>query len=102
MKLKDLKKLIKEEYSEFMDEQPTPSVAVSDTDVDAGDGDSEDTLRQIYDMLKDYFEDGDEADDADKADDADDGDDMDDMDDEAPGDIALQERFKKLANIIKG
>ena len=37
------------------------------------------------------------ADDADDAGDADDAD-----DDEAPEDAALQERFKKLANIIKG
>ena len=36
-------------------------------------------------MLKDYFE----------------GDD-DDKDDDAPEDAALQERFKKLANIING
>ena len=85
-------------YSKFQNEQ---AVAVSDTDVDAtgDDEDAEKTLRDIFDMLKDYFEGDDAADDTadDAADDA-----ADDTDDEAPKDDALQERFQKLANIIKG
>ena len=99
MKLDELKKMIAEEYSKFQNEQAQPGVAVSDADVDAmGDEDAEKTLRDIFDMLKDYFEGDDKADDADDADDAD----ADDADDEAPKDAALQERFQKLANIIKG
>ena len=99
MKLDELKKMIAEEYSKFQNEQAQPGVAVSDADVDAmGDEDAEKTLRDIFDMLKDYFEGDDKADDAGDADDAD----ADDADDEAPKDAALQERFQKLANIIKG
>ncbi len=82
--------------------------------------DSEATLRQIYDMLKAYFEGGAGA--GAPAGGADMGADMGDMDavavgaddddledpgmDDEDGDDddkeALQERFKKLANIIKG
>ena len=104
MKLDELKKMIAEEYSKFQNEQTQPGVAVSDADVDAmGDEDAEKTLRDIFDMLKDYFEGDDKADDAGDADDADADDaDADDADDEAPKDAALQERFQKLANIIKG
>ena len=47
-------------------------------------------------MLKDFFEGG-AGDDMDAPEAAADAD-----DDEAPEDAALQERFKKLANIIKG
>jgi len=106
MNLKELKKMIAEEYSAYT-EQAAPALDVDAGDVDAGgDEDSEDTLRQIYDMLKDYFEGDDDATPAGppkpptgaaaKDDDADDADD--DKDDAE----ALQERFKKLANIIKG
>ena len=100
MKLDELKKMIAEEYSKFQNEQAEPGVAVSDTDVDAtgDDENAEETLRDIFDMLKDYFE----GDDAGDADDADDVGDADTADDEAPKDDALQERFQKLANIIKG
>ena len=106
MKLDELKKMIAEEYSKFQNEQAEPGVAVSDTDVDAtgDDENAEETLRDIFDMLKDYFE-GDDAGDADDAgdtDDAEDAGDADAADDEAPKDAALQERFQKLANIIKG
>ena len=96
MNLEELKSMIAEEYYNYLAEQDEPTVAVSDADVDAtgGDEDAEKTLRDIFNMLKDYFEGGDDADDADDAGDAD--------DDEAPEDAALQERFKKLANIIKG
>ena len=105
MNLQELKEMIKEEWESF-NEQEDPTVNVSDADVDADGGeDSEETLRQIYDMLKDYFEGGDDdADDADGADDA-------EEDEEEDADVSeevveekeeLQERFKKLANIIKG
>jgi hypothetical protein len=86
MNLEELKSMIAEEYYNYLAEQDEPTVAVSDADVDADGGeDAEETLKDIFDMLKDYFE----------------GDD-DDKDDDAPEDAALQERFKKLANIING
>jgi len=145
MNLKELKSMIAEEYRYWLAEQPidAPGVEVGPNDVDAmGGGDSEATLRQIYDMLKSYFEGGAGAGEAMPAGGADMGDmdavaagdddiegadmddaDMDDMDDmgddaeeEKDDDVeegkdkdededdkkALQERFKKLANIIKG
>ena len=87
MDLKELKKMIAEEYVSFKRKNniyeqapPMPTVNVSDTDIDAsGDEDSEQVLKDIFDMLKDYFEGGDDA--ADAAGDAAD-DDMEDMDDE--------------------
>ena len=86
MNLEELKSMIAEEYYNYLAEQDEPTVAVSDADVDADCGeDAEETLKEIFDMLKDYFE----------------GDD-DDKDDDTPEDAALQERFKKLANIING
>tara|TARA_B110000211_G_scaffold63246_1_gene72368 strand:- start:205 stop:567 length:363 start_codon:yes stop_codon:yes gene_type:complete len=120
MNLKQLKKMISEEYRYWLAEQPAeePGIEVSPNDVDAtGGGDSEATLKQIFDMLKDYFEGGagGEMPAAPVG-----GEDMGDMDAlEAGGDDdvdfsaegededeeeaeALQERFKKLANIIKG
>ena len=116
MNLKELKKMIAEEYSSYLAEQDDPEVAVSDADVDAdgtaGDEDAEGTLRDIYDMLKDYFEGGeadtttvdsmptdDAADDA-EAEEADDAEE--EADEKLDETFALQERFKKLANIIKG
>ena len=112
MNLKELKAMIAEEYSNYLEEQATPSVAVSDADVDAtgDDEDAEKTLRDIFEMLKDYFEGGEDtpsddmpADDDDKGDEIEEG--MHDEDDKNEGKKDkkdLQERFKKLANIIKG
>ena len=114
MNLKELRRMIAEEYSNYLAEQDEPTVAVSDADVDADGGeDAEKTLRDIFEMLKDYFEGGDDtpADDA-PADDADDDDkddevkegmhDEDDKNEGKKDKEDLQERFKKLANIIKG
>ena len=115
MDLKELKAMIKEEWEAHQNEQALPGVAVSDADVDAtgGDEDAEETLRDIFNMLKDYFEGGDDApaDDA-PADDADDDDkddevkegmhDEDDKNEGKKDKEDLKERFKKLANIIKG
>ena len=130
MNLKELQTMIKEELDAYVNE------AEVDVDVDAGDvdagaeggDDSEDMLKQIYNMLKDKFEAGEgeeEAEDMDEdmMDEADmDEADMDeDMMDEAKKDemdegkkdeedrkeevstetTHLQERFQKLANIIK-
>ena len=105
MNLKELKAMIKEEWEAHQNEQALPGVAVSDADVDATGGDdenAEETLRDIFNMLKDYFEGGDDApaDDADDADD--DADDADEVEEGKKDKEDLQERFKKLANIIKG
>jgi hypothetical protein len=105
MDLNELKKMIKEEWYSFKEQEgaPTttePAVAVSDDDIDAmgGEEDAESTLRQIYDMLDAYFNAeggaaaaaGDDADmdDEEMADMADDMEDDEDDDDvaEGPGD----------------
>ena len=64
MTLQELKKMIAEEYTAYkksINEQPDmpemPGVAVSDNDIDAtGGGNAEATLKDIYEMLKDFFE----------------------------------------------
>jgi|TARA_R110002012_G_scaffold31818_1_gene94831 hypothetical protein len=60
MNLRRLKKMIREEYSNYLNEQEEIGVDVQPDDVDAmGDMDDENaegTLRDIYDMLKGYFE----------------------------------------------
>jgi len=119
MTLKELQGMIKEELESYMSEEEV------DVDVDAGDvdadgaesgDDSEDVLRQIYDMLKDKFEGEGEAEEAEEAEEeAEEADDMDEIDtmeeakdedqvEESTTDVhtQLQERFKKLANIVKG
>ena len=142
MNLKELKQMIGEEYRYWIAEQPgagapgapppnippagAPGVEVGPDDVDVmgGGDDSEATLRQIYDMLKAYFEGGaagapvgeptgepagepagDDMADMDAGDDLD-ASDLEDEEGDEEGDDedkeALQERFKKLANIIKG
>ena len=70
MRLKELKKMIAEEYGRYLKEQEDVAVDVQpDVDVDAmdpemgdemGEDDPEATLRIIYDMLADYFEGEDE------------------------------------------
>ena len=68
MNLRQLKRMIKEEYSNYLYEQEEIGVDVQPDDVDAmgdmgdmeGGEDAEGTLRDIYDMLSAYFEGGDE------------------------------------------
>jgi len=152
MTLKELQKMIKEEFDAYMEEAADDvDVAVSDADVDvdAEQGGAEDMLRKIYDMLKDKFE-AEEEGDMDEMNDMEEAEDMEEMkdmeedmvdevkDDEKKeeaadmeegtdgytgkagkggtgydgkagkggtgydaGSKALQERFQKLANIIK-
>ena len=115
MNLKELRRMIAEEYKSYMDEQAAnaPAVTTDPGDVDAGgDENPEETLRDIYDMLKDYFEGddkgaGDDADEIEEGmhDEDDKNEGMHDEDDKNEGKKDkedLQERFKKLANIIKG
>jgi len=149
MNLTELKKMVKEEYNKFLEQdmpdmpdmpQPSagmedPTIAVSDNDIDLDGGENpEDTLRAIFDMLKDFFEGddkpapkapkannkkdddkgGDKKDDDKKDDDKKDDDKKDDVKESynrkfrrkispnKSNDMKiLQERFKKLANIIK-
>ena len=154
MTLKELQQMIKEELDAYVNEaDDMPDVAVSDDDVDAdGEMDSKDamdTLRKIYDMLKDKFE-AEEEGDMDEMKDMEEMSDMEemkDMEEDMVGEVkddekkdeaadmeesdgytgkagkggtgfdekvggsgrtgydagskALQERFQKLANIIK-
>ena len=126
MKLKELKKMIAEEYSAYkrskrikeqgmpelppIDDMPVdpmagmgdaPKLDVGPDDIDvSGEKESpEETLRAIYDMLKDFFE-GDKDKGDDKAPEMPDMPEIPTMDG-APDMGMLQERFKKLANIIK-
>ena len=144
MTLRELKKMIAEEYAAYqkqikkgkkpvytIQEQPAgmppmdvmddPTIAVSDADIDVEGGgeDAEATLKDIFDMLKDYFE-GNEGDDTEADDDGeDDAGADDDAEEDDDKEETLQEtrrknqrvihesrvtrnRFKRLANIIKG
>ena len=144
MNLRELKKMIAEEYRYWLAEQPkdapggapmappAPGVqaGADDIDVSMGCDNSEATLRQIYNMLKAYFEGGagagvapaggapeemgdmtdmDAGDDMDMEDpgmdDGDDGDDAEEVEEEKEDKKdkkELKERFQKLANIVKG
>ena len=106
MNLKELKAMIAEEYSNYLAEQDEPAVAVSDADVDAdGDmkgDDSEEILKKIFDMLKDKFEGEDDEDMGDDEADEDMMEGKDEADEDMKEEVShLQERFKRLANIIK-
>jgi hypothetical protein len=143
MTLKELQKMIKEEFTAYQNEaEDEVDVSVSDNDVDAEMGDEmgdemdaageEDVLRQIYDLLAAHFEGGEEemSDEEMPVDDVE-GEEAPDSEldewtgknDPKPGgkgttgydnkvggkgstgydagSKALQERFQKLANIIK-
>ena len=110
MTLKELQKMIKEEYASFIKEQDemppmpggpaggpaggpkAPTVNVSDKDVDLEGDDAEATLKKMFDMLKDFFEGEDDAKDAKpKPPKADDADDADDKEDEEDKDADLEE-----------
>ena len=128
MNLKELKRMISQEYRRYLIEQegmmdPTIDVSGDDVDMDTG-GDSETTLRQIYDMLQSYFEGGsagagapadtagndtfDDMEDAEFEDDEGEAEapeapaEEEEEEEEEEDDKDLKERFKKLANIIKG
>jgi len=61
MKLEELKKMIKEEFDNFVtNEAEADDVSVDvdsdELDAEAGDAGTEDVLRQIFDLLKTHFE----------------------------------------------
>ena len=105
MNLKELQAMIKEELDAYVNEEEVDvDVDMDAGDVDAKEGDSsDDILMKIYNMLKDKFE-GEE--DMDMGDDEADEDMMegkDEADEDMKEEIShLQERFQKLANIVKG
>tara|TARA_R110000765_G_scaffold153976_1_gene256896 strand:- start:732 stop:1130 length:399 start_codon:yes stop_codon:yes gene_type:complete len=132
MNLKELKSMIQEELSNYVREEDEMEVSADaemgdvavdgdGMDMEAGGG-ADDTLRAIYDQLAAYFEGGEVEDDMGELpgeegeEDMDMGDDEDPMDEAKKDDMdeakkkkgddkedkALQERFQKLANIIKG
>ena len=83
MTLKELQKMIKEEFDAYVGEaEDDVDVSVSDNDVDAEMGDDmgaegeEDVLRKIFDLLKMHFEGGEEE-----------MDDMEDIGDEEGDDV---------------
>ena len=95
MTLKELQKMIKEEFDAYMGEaEDDVDVSVSDNDIDAEMGDmgddidetEEDVLRKIFDILKTHFE-GDE-----------DAEDM-DMDADAPEDVEADEDMSEEADL---
>ena len=120
MTLKELKKMIAEEYTAYkrrknLSEQPVPmppgpggpmdlpdapGVAVSGEDVDAtgGGGDAEATLTKIQDMIDKYFEAGDEEEETPAEDAADDADDADDAEDVEGDDEDDEADLEELAN----
>lgn len=105
MTLKELQKMIKEEYASFIKEQEdmppmpggpaggpkAPTVNVSDKDVDLDGDDAEATLKKMFDMLKDFFEGADDDDAKPTTPKADDADDADDKEDEEDKDADLEE-----------
>ena len=129
MTLKELQKMIKEELNSYVTEEDEMDMSTDldapeiDVDVDAGDIDvdgsevdmsSDDILRTIYDQLAAYFdteetdvpdfEDEDLPEEEPEGEDAGDaeGDDEAELEESTDEVFALQERFKKLANIVKG
>ena len=116
MTKEELDKMIKEELDAYLREEDEIEVDVED---DAEGGESEDVLRKIYDMLKDMFEGEAEAEEVEDEmeDEVEDEEDEEEELDEAveaveetveeieetvEEDNQLQERFQKLANIVKG
>ena len=131
MKLDELKKMIQEEFESYMKEDDV-DVSVGADDVDAEmDKDPAEALEKIYQMLQDYFEADGEDNDMDGVEDEPGEEPMEEVAEEEleensttaaqyqktgfaagkagrggtgydAGSKALQERFQKLANIVKG
>ena len=102
-----LDQMIMEELEAYLREEEEIEVDVED---DAEEGESEDVLRKIYDMLKDMFE-GEMEDEEVEDEMEDEGEEEGEEEDEEEAEeeaeeveesIQLQERFQKLANIVKG
>ncbi len=109
MTKEELDKMIMEELDAYLREEDEITVDVEDGDED---GESDDVLRKIYDMLKDMFEGEDEeVEDEVEEEEADeeeaDEEEVEEEEEELEEEMdmeekPLQERFQKLANIVKG
>jgi len=109
MTKEELDQMIKEELDAYLREEEEIEVDVED---DAEGGESEDVLRKIYDMLKDMFEGGEEMEDEGEEeeeveDEMEDEEEVEEKTEEEEVEEVeesnqLQERFQKLANIVKG
>ena len=109
MTKKELDQMIMEELESYLREEDEIEVDIED---DAEGGESDDVLRKIYDMLKDMFEGGeemeDEGEEEEEVEDEMEDEEMEDKEaeeeeaEEVEESIQLQERFQKLANIVKG
>jgi len=101
MNLKELKKMIAEEYSNYLEQEEVSVDVQPDVDVDMdtdpmgsmgdeGDKDSEETLRTIFDMLSNYFDDeGEDMDDEEMP--------MDDVEGEEAPEADLEEFYPSKA-----
>ena len=110
MTLKELQKMIKEEFDAYMKEADDVDVSVTDSDVDTdemgmdADG-GDDLLRKIYDMLKDKFEaeEGEEeSKDMDEADMEEYGTMEADMEEDMVGEVKDDEKKEEAADMEEG
>jgi hypothetical protein len=108
MTIKEIKKMIAEEYRYWMAEQPSdmdmpdlPAVKVGAGDVDPGGEDAEATLKDIFDMLKDYFEGGGDEPVADVEDDEGDAGDEGDEGDEEEKEETNESKKRKMRKIVR-
>lgn len=105
MTKKELDQIIMEELEAYLREEEEIEVDVED---DTEGGESEDVLRKIYDMLKDMFEGEGEAEEIEDEmedegeEEAEEEGEEEEEAEEVEESIQLQERFQKLANIVKG
>ena len=104
MNLKELKSMIAEEYSNYLEQEEVAVDVQPDVDVDAdpmgsmGDEggeemDSDNTLRAIFNMLSDYFENDGEDNDMDGDEDEDGEEPMDDVEGEKDEEADLEEFY---------
>ena len=103
MNLKELKSMIAEEYSNYLEQEEVAVDVQPDVDVDADmdmggeEMDSDDTLRAIYNMLSDYFENDGEDNDMDGVEDEDGEEPMDDVEGKMDEEADLEEFYPSKA-----
>ena len=106
MNLKELKSMIAEEYSNYLEQEEVAVDVQPDVDVDADmdmgaeggeEMDSEDTLRAIFNMLSDYFEADGEDNDMDGVEDEGGEEPMDDVEGQMDEEADLEEFYPSKA-----
>ena len=106
MNLKELKSMIAEEYSNYLEQEKVAVDVQPDVDVDADmdmgaeggeEMDSEDTLRAIFNMLSDYFEADGEDNDMDGVEDEGGEEPMDDVEGQMDEEADLEEFYPSKA-----